>query len=273
MQDIHSVELPGYKLILQSEVFRARRVSQPQICTPTTCSFTDQLPSPASASPGPTPEDLEAPILTPRDRIDGVACSRDALSDILNAPTFGAKRFNMQMAMMFHRCRKSNAPRVSNNDGPWELIPSLLLGSQPRSQDRDAEKLAKLGVTHVVRVSEEVLEGQEISLAEHGIDFVHVNAADEYGSLILPNSLLSVLDYYREAVKCGGRVLIHCHAGLNRSVTLCVALLMVEHGMELGEAVTLCSKVRRDTVLMNESFRQELMDLAEGIALHADEAH
>ena len=59
-----------------------------------------------------------------------------------------------------------------------------------------------------------------------------------------------------------GCVLVHCHEGKNRSAALVVAYLMVEERMSLYEAVEQVWS-RRPIVLSNDSFVDQLIDLAE----------
>lgn len=58
-----------------------------------------------------------------------------------------------------------------------------------------------------------------------------------------------------------GCVLVHCHEGKNRSATLCIAYLMVQHRMRLEDAVAHVWE-RRPIVLSNDSFVEQLVDLA-----------
>merc|ERR1712194_157066 len=59
----------------------------------------------------------------------------------------------------------------------------------------------------------------------------------------------------------GKNVLVHCHAGVNRSTTLCVAYLMHRHRMPLLDIVR--SVVRkRGMVLSNAVFVEQLVRLA-----------
>jgi len=59
----------------------------------------------------------------------------------------------------------------------------------------------------------------------------------------------------------GGRALVHCAHGVNRSVCIVVAFLIEQEGMSLLEAVHLV-KVRRGCVLGNLGFRRQLVEMA-----------
>ena len=59
----------------------------------------------------------------------------------------------------------------------------------------------------------------------------------------------------------GGKVIVHCMSGINRSGLIAIAACMVLERMPLLEAVRL-AKIKRGNILTNESFRHQLCDLA-----------
>lgn len=65
------------------------------------------------------------------------------------------------------------------------------------------------------------------------------------------------MDFIQDAVQCRTRVLVHCVAGVSRSVTMVVAWLMREHHMTLLQAVKHCRAVKA-TVAPNDSFKLAL---------------
>ena len=83
---------------------------------------------------------------------------------------------------------------------------------------------------------------------------------------LLERHLLEACTFLRQQLAAvastNGCVLIHCHEGKNRSATLAIAYLMVEHRMRLADAVEHVWR-RRPIVLSNESFIDQLVDLAE----------
>jgi protein-tyrosine phosphatase len=52
------------------------------------------------------------------------------------------------------------------------------------------------------------------------------------------------IGFIRESINQGGRVLVHCYAGMSRSVTIAVAYLMQEHQMKMDEALRLIRQKR-----------------------------
>ena len=45
-----------------------------------------------------------------------------------------------------------------------------------------------------------------------------------------------MLRFMKNAFATGGRVLVHCYAGISRSATTVIAYLMKEHGLTLNAA-------------------------------------
>jgi protein-tyrosine phosphatase len=60
-----------------------------------------------------------------------------------------------------------------------------------------------------------------------------------------------------------GSVLIHCAFGMNRSASICVAWLMVRNRFTLAQAFQLVFRSRRKPIVMNFSFRKQLVALAQ----------
>ena len=89
---------------------------------------------------------------------------------------------------------------------------------------------------------------------------------DEEGYALIANHEQAACAFIKEqlakAAPSKGSVLVHCHEGKNRSAALVVAYLMVEERMSLYEAVEQVWS-RRPIVLSNDSFVDQLIDLAE----------
>lgn len=70
-----------------------------------------------------------------------------------------------------------------------------------------------------------------------------------------PNSVFSLLDCVREK---GGKVLVHCEAGVSRSPTICMAYLMKTKQFRLKEAFDFV-KQRRNVISPNFGFMGQLL--------------
>ena len=65
--------------------------------------------------------------------------------------------------------------------------------------------------------------------------------------------------FIKSAVKSGGRVFVHCWAGISRSTSCICAYLMKEHHITLNAALETCRKGRA-IINPNPGFIKQLMD-------------
>ncbi|GFO03642.1 dual specificity protein phosphatase 18 [Plakobranchus ocellatus] len=68
-----------------------------------------------------------------------------------------------------------------------------------------------------------------------------------------------LVDYVSEAVSSGGRVVVHCLAGVSRSASVVIAYLVREHGMTLRDAHDYVI-ARRDVIRPNPGFWAALVE-------------
>ena len=61
------------------------------------------------------------------------------------------------------------------------------------------------------------------------------------------------ISYIHNALKSGGTVLVHCHAGVSRSATMVIAYLMKYHNMEFEQAFHFV-KSKRNVIFPNAGF-------------------
>jgi len=132
--------------------------------------------------------------------------------------------------------------------------------------------LRRLGITHVVNCAAGDCSGPVNEFEEVGIEYLALRANDAEGYPILKRHLEPLLQFVgpvlesstlakgRDAPK--GKVLLHCNAGRNRSVALAVALTLLFELTPLPNVVRRLFQ-RRPFVLTNQSFRQQLAELAE----------
>lgn len=82
-------------------------------------------------------------------------------------------------------------------------------------------------------------------------------------SYTLPvEQLNEIADVVSTALDKGGKVLVHCQAGLNRS-NLITALALIKRGSSPKDAVALLREKRSPLVLCNPTFEQWLLSLSE----------
>lgn len=125
-------------------------------------------------------------------------------------------------------------------------------GSQDVAADKDL--LVSHGITHVVNAATFIPNYHEPDLVYKRFEI-----------LDLPDSDLSPLfepccDFIDEALNSGGSVLVHCNAGVSRSVSLVVAYLMLRKGMRFSAALSRVQEAR-PVARPNDGFRAQLLEL------------
>ncbi len=151
----------------------------------------------------------------------------------------------------------SKIPRFERNqvkEYPTEIVYGFLyLGSYYDATD---EKILKdLGITHLVDATGEKLS--ENTAMKLGLAHFPVAIWDAEG-VDIASHFNSVLEFIESARSSGGKILIHCRAGISRSSTFVMVYLM-KHGIvdSLKAAVKLVID-ERPYVLPNPSFREQL---------------
>ncbi|KAL1529198.1 hypothetical protein AB1Y20_000156 [Prymnesium parvum] len=145
---------------------------------------------------------------------------------------------------------------------PVEILPHLMLGDKKSASD--VAVLEAFRISHVLnaaghagRQSDEVLQ----RYTEAGIKLLQLDAQDEEGYAMLPKHRKTAADFFALAANSGGRCLVHCVAGINRSGVLAASELMLHERLPLLEAIRRI-KAARGFVLSNDSFLEQLVTLA-----------
>ncbi|XP_053124952.1 dual specificity protein phosphatase 2 [Hemicordylus capensis] len=143
--------------------------------------------------------------------------------------------------------------------GPVEILPFLYLGSSYHSSNR--EVLESLGITAVLNVSSSCpnhFEGQ----------FLYKSIPVE------DNHMAEISVWFQEAINfidsvksSGGRVLVHCQAGISRSATICLAYLIQSRRVRLEEAFDFV-KQRRGVISPNFGFMGQLLQFETEVLCH-----
>lgn len=148
-------------------------------------------------------------------------------------------------------CRKHRPPAFT------PVCPGLFVGGFPTTETLEA--LHSRGVRHVI-----TLCGDERSMevppkdCQFSHQVFHVRDANDY--FIIVSDYDAFLDAVEEPLLRGEGVFVHCIAGVNRSVTLCVAYLI--HRMRLTplDSVRRLRANGRSVLLDNRSFRRQLIE-------------
>lgn len=154
----------------------------------------------------------------------------------------------------------SSFPTFGNNTAPVEILPCLFLGCA-----RDAsssETLARCNITYILNVTsnlpnvfenEEKYHYKQIAISDHWSQNL---------SQFFPEAI-SFIDEARSK-DCG--VLVHCLAGISRSVTVTVAYLMQKNHWSLNDAYDFV-KQRKSNVSPNFNFMGQLLDFEKTLGI------
>ncbi|CAG5924452.1 unnamed protein product [Menidia menidia] len=137
-----------------------------------------------------------------------------------------------------------------DQDGPVELLPFLFLGSAVHSSRR--EMLAAAGITAVLNVSSTCPNFYEGEFQYLRLTVEDTLAADIRACF---HTAIAFIDSVKQS---GGRVLVHCQAGISRSATICLAYLMHTQRVRLDEAFDFV-KQRRHVISPNLAFMGQLL--------------
>ena len=117
-------------------------------------------------------------------------------------------------------------------------------------------KLQQLGITHIMNVTEKSPsfpdDFQYFSLSIHDQPNVKISNFFKEGAEWIKDAITK-----RQEDGQVGKVLIHCRAGVSRSVTMCAAYLMLIEGMQLHSAVEWMYH-QRPVICPNEGFKLQL---------------
>ena len=132
-----------------------------------------------------------------------------------------------------------------------EILPYLYLSGQ----DGVARKAAldQTGITHILNVMDSCRTRDDDAFLR-----VHVPISD-YGDSDLADAVDKCCDFIERTRLAGGKVLLHCGRGQNRSPTVATAYLMRYKGMTLKEAFFYVRE-RRPEFAPHENYLRQLQE-------------
>jgi len=133
-------------------------------------------------------------------------------------------------------------PRPGARPGLSVIRPGLLVGEYPTPEDA-AWLRDEHGVTAVVSLQDDAdlatkglrLVALERAYGAHGLAF-HRFPIPDGDDRNLAARLAEIVALLRKVIAAGGRVYVHCNAGLNRAPTVAIAYLHVGEGLPLEDA-------------------------------------
>ncbi|XP_046558461.1 dual specificity protein phosphatase 1-B-like [Haliotis rubra] len=138
-----------------------------------------------------------------------------------------------------------------NNSGPVEILPHLYLGDARHAADHDL--LTRLSFTAILNVSTSCENHFESDFRYMKIPVQDNSSAD------LLSWFHKAIDFIDSVRTSGGKVLVHCHAGISRSATICLAYLMSTNNLALEHAYEHVRQ-RRSVIDPNLNFMRQLKD-------------
>ncbi|KAM4636057.1 dual specificity protein phosphatase 5 [Discoglossus pictus] len=149
-------------------------------------------------------------------------------------------------------CEKiSSFQKPSYDQGsPVEILPFLYLGSAYHASK--CEFLSNLRITALLNVSR---KSSEYCRDKYNYKWIPV---DDNHTADISSHFQEAIDFIDTVRRTGGRVLVHCEAGISRSPTICMAYLMKTKRFRLEEAFEYI-KQRRSLISPNFSFMGQLL--------------
>ncbi|XP_077328923.1 dual specificity protein phosphatase 1 [Lithobates pipiens] len=146
-------------------------------------------------------------------------------------------------------CTPCSTP-LYDQGGPVEILPFLYLGSAYHASRKDM--LDTLGITALINVSANCPNHFEGHYQYKSIPVEDSHKAD------ISSWFNEAIDFIDSVKNNGGRVFVHCQAGISRSATICLAYLMRTNRVKLDEAFEFV-KQRRSIISPNFSFMGQLL--------------
>ncbi|XP_043315976.1 dual specificity protein phosphatase 9 isoform X1 [Cervus elaphus] len=143
---------------------------------------------------------------------------------------------------------------------PVQILPNLYLGSARDSAN--VESLAKLGIRYILNVTPNLP-----NLFEKNGDFHYKQIPiSDHWSQNLSQFFPEAIAFIDEALSQNYGVLVHCLAGVSRSVTVTVAYLMQKLHLSLNDAYDLVKR-KKSNISPNFSFMGQLLDFERSLQL------
>ncbi|XP_046387566.1 dual specificity protein phosphatase Mpk3 [Ischnura elegans] len=163
-------------------------------------------------------------------------------------------------------CCSSASSADGGGDFPVEILPHLFLGNAANSEDGEA--LSRHRIQYILNVTPNLPNVFEDSGA---IKYMQIPITDHW-SQNLARFFPNAIQFIDEARSRGHGVLVHCVAGVSRSVTVTLAYLMHKLSLRLDDAFNLV-RSRKADVAPNFHFMQQLLAFEREVLGEAASGH
>ena len=145
----------------------------------------------------------------------------------------------------------STMKMLKEDNIPVELIDGLFIGTVGAAMNY--KKLKGIGITHIVCAAMNIKE----YFPKH-FKYLTVKLLDSETENI-KKYFDQTGKFINDALKEKGKVLVHCHAGISRSSTICLAYIIKYKKMSFDKALELVKK-KRDKINPNPGFITQLRE-------------
>lgn len=142
--------------------------------------------------------------------------------------------------------------------GPTKVFDFLYLGGEDEARDR--KLLQRLGITHVINCASSYVSTGQSYYGDAVKKYVEFDAEDD--------NTYNIMQHFEESYAAiedarerGGKALIHCIMGINRSGALAVAYAMVHKQWGPIQAAEYVKNARK-LLLSNDGFQYQLISFA-----------
>ncbi|EGD77993.1 hypothetical protein PTSG_09628 [Salpingoeca rosetta] len=131
---------------------------------------------------------------------------------------------------------------------PCEILPYMYVGAEAHAEKE--EIVRKHGITHILNLTTR-------SPTRHPhIEYCVIEILDSWNQNLIAH-FGEAFEFIERAREAGGKVLVHCVAGISRSPSVAIAYLMFKNKMSLSDAYALVKK-KRPSISPNLDFMAEL---------------
>lgn len=109
-----------------------------------------------------------------------------------------------------------------------EILPFLFVSSENTARNIDLLKLNK--ITNIINLKESVSY-----VMPQAIEVLHLPLSN-FGDLKFEEVVYETAEYINQIKEQGGKVLVHCKLGVNRSPAIVIAYLMLKENLNLKES-------------------------------------